>query len=202
MQQLLGSRRKGWVRGTELLSACLPPVPASCPCPLTCGAGAAVGTHLLQAVNESICLQLQILHQLRKGVSGGPPPRPSRAHYHRVLLRTWAAYLPERVKLGAFRDAVLAGLVLADEIVVHGFPIDQGQRVCALLLPGPQPEGRGGVSLIQRHGGLPVPRATRSTPGTSRSNSGKATAGYQQTSAPYGGHGGEGQRGKLSGQET
>lgn len=145
----VGSRRKGWVRGTELLSACLPPVPASCPCPLTCGAGAAVGTHLLQAVNESICLQLQILHQLQKGVSGGAPAPPKPSTLPQGSPQNVAAYLPERVKLGAFRDAVLAGLVLADEIVVHGFPIDQGQRVCALLLPGPQPEGRGGVSLIQ-----------------------------------------------------
>jgi hypothetical protein len=59
----------------------------------------------------------------------------------------WAAYLPERVKLGAFGDAVLASLVLADEIVVYSFPIDQGQCICALLLPGPQPEGGGGKGV-------------------------------------------------------
>lgn len=69
----------------------------------------------------------------------------------------WPAYLPESVKLGSFGDAELARLVLADEIVVHSFPIDQGQRVCTLLLPGPQPEGRGRVSP-HSNGGLPVPQ--------------------------------------------
>lgn len=74
-----------------------------------------------------------------------------------MLLGAWLAYLPQSVKLGALWDAELARLVLADEIVVHGFPIDQGQRICTLLLPGPQPEGGGRVSP-HSNGGPPVPQ--------------------------------------------
>lgn len=125
---------------------------------LTSSAGAVVGADLLQAVNKPVRLQLQVLHQLRKWVSGKAFSTPrSRAPHHRVLLGVWPAYLPESVKLGSFGDAELARLVLADEIVVHSFPIDQGQRVCTLLLPGPQPEGRGRVSP-HSNGGLPVPQ--------------------------------------------
>lgn len=125
---------------------------------LTSSAGAVVGADLLQAVNEPVRLQLQVLHQLQKWVSSEAFSTPrSQAPHHRVLLGAWPAYLPESVKLGAFGDAELARLVLADEIVVHGFPIDQGQGVCTLLLPGPQPETGGRVSP-HSNGGLPVPQ--------------------------------------------
>lgn len=95
--------------------------------PHTCGsAGAGVGAGLLQAVDEPIRLQLQVFHQLpAEGISRTPSPClamcPPLAD-PRVL--GWPTYLPERVKLGAFWNAVFACLVLADEVVVHGFPVD------------------------------------------------------------------------------
>lgn len=87
----------------------------------------------------------------------------------------WVAYLPERVKLGAFGDAVLASLVLADEIVVHSFLIDQGQCICALLLPGPQPEGQKGCHCYSNMEGTSCASGTNthamgSTPRTSQSS--------------------------------
>lgn len=116
----------------------------------TCtGAGTGVGTGLLQTVDEPVCLQLQVLHQLQGWgvvrVSSSPPQEPEHlakgSPSQQRGRRGRAAHLPECVKLGPLGYAVLARLVLTDEVVVHGFPIDQRQRVRALLFPGPQPGG-------------------------------------------------------------
>lgn len=149
---------------------------------LTSSAGAAVGADLLQAVNKPIRLQLQVLHQLWKWVSGGAFSTPkSQAPHHRVLFGAWPAYLPESVKLGALRDAELARLVLADEIVVHGFPIDQGQRVCTLLLPGPQPEGGRRVSPHSNGGAscASVPSTDIHAMGSTPRNSGRRSRDWE-----------------------
>lgn len=53
-------------------------------------------------------------------------------------------YLPQRVKLGSLGDGVLAGLVLVDAVVIHRFPIDEGQCVGASFLPFSQSGWEGG----------------------------------------------------------
>ena len=82
------------------------------------------------------------------GVRAGTPPFPRSLSTPQtvspLLQGGWVAYLPECVKLGPLRNAVFARLVLADEVVVHSFPIDQRQCIRAQLLPGSQPGRRRG----------------------------------------------------------
>lgn len=136
----MGAAASGGAEGTVRGGARdLPHTPCPLPpTPLTC-AGTGIGAGILQTVDEPICLQLQVLHQLWE-VGSGPGLLSSPAPYATPQTQgRWAAYLPERVKLGPLRNTVFARLVLADKVVVHSFPIDQGQCISALLLPGPQP---------------------------------------------------------------
>ena len=93
-----------------------------------------------------------------KGRQGPAPLSPrSLSTLPCVSLTTeWAvAHLPQRVKLGPLWYAVFARLVLANEVVVHCFPIDQRQCIRALLFPGPQPGGdKEGRSPLQPPGPL------------------------------------------------
>lgn len=89
--------------------------------------------------------------------SGGPPPSPRTPGVPCTGAQWGGSHLPQRVELGALGDAELAGLVLADQVVVHGFPVDEGQRIGALLLPGPQPGGtEGGRGVTPQSPGSPL----------------------------------------------